>query len=689
MSRLVLSLHILLGCIFGLWMSTTKGTSLLEPALLPSQWNVRAPAQDEFEGTPQVGQGISVRAGRLFLYRQQLYASDVLYRNDIPQQGTFSITLSPDSGLLALGFVGETTEYVFVSPQKLYKDTLDEPGIESTNGAYSFSMTKQGVFVEPGHIPITKNTTNTIEIMTAAQQSSITKLSFTQAEGTVLFAENFSVQHAPPYLLTSIFIVMGGVLGWCISLSYGIAISYGIRLILGTAPLIICLSISHHAWLSLGIRMYLVETPVWMLERWMLMFAYVLSVSYFAMHGKVWRMQTEEKENTVQVLWILISLALIGKCVSLSIWSAVYAVLFLYMPILLGTLYRRRSILLFEGLLMGTGLLWSLPFAFLCILCFRWVTLLSNLKALFQSQSNRAAEYTFLLLLCIPLQLEHSIRSSYLGRVWSEETLGEKQIEDLVGLPKTWSNTCEGRGITKEHTIVVSGGSSTGGIYQFKEEPTSFFTTHLHNSICQNNQSFKTLTTYNYGVEDYNTQLIADQGAWLKEKHNPDVLVLYVGVNDVLSKHHTQSIRERRDQSVSPWLKNLLYKSALLTGVSLLLQEDQKQSDELVAEVPVPDAKENILSLMNDLSPITILLVPEMATSPLQPQLLEYDAMIQELANTHANIHYFQPLTDRSESDIHLADRNHLTREGNQWLGQEIAHAVQQILAKTDAATQE
>ena len=140
---------------------------------------------------------------------------------------------------------------------------------------------------------------------------------------------------------------------------------------------------------------------------------------------------------------------------------------------------------------------------------------------------------------------------------------------------------------------------------------------------------------------------------------------------------------------MSPWLKDLLYKSRLATGISLLFQSDQKKSNELVAEVPVADAKENILSLMNDLSPITILLVPEMASSPLQPQLLDYDSMIQELANTHPNIHYFQPLTDRNESDIHLADRNHLTREGNQWLGQEIANAVQKVLTKTEGSIQE
>ena len=41
--------HILMGVILGLWLSTTKGTSLLEPSPLPSDWSVRAPAQDSLK----------------------------------------------------------------------------------------------------------------------------------------------------------------------------------------------------------------------------------------------------------------------------------------------------------------------------------------------------------------------------------------------------------------------------------------------------------------------------------------------------------------------------------------------------------------------------------------------------------------------------------------------------------------
>ena len=37
-------------------------------------------------------------------------------------------------------------------------------------------------------------------------------------------------------------------------------------------------------------------------------------------------------------------------------------------------------------------------------------------------------------------------------------------MKNLTGLPKTWADTCEGRAATKDLTIVVSGGSSTGGV---------------------------------------------------------------------------------------------------------------------------------------------------------------------------------------------------------------------------------
>lgn len=680
MNKFVFLIFTVLGSITGIFVAAQKGAALNKPSALPSGWDIQAPAQDEFRGTPQVGQGISVRSGRLTLYRQQLYASDVMSRDDIPAQGTLSIRLGQDSGLLALGFIGESTEYIFLDAHTLFQDSLDETGIPSIDHGYTFSITESGIYIEPHHIAISSTNVHSIELMTAAQQSSIHAISFQKTDGSTLFEEDFTTQNPTSMNLFYICAVLGAFWGGSLSLICAPTIQFFLRFFIGLSPILVFLGLPHHFWLDLSVRMYLIESPVWILERWALGCAYVLSIFYFSMHGRIWILHKKYNAGIVHFFWVGITLTLVGIQLYTSILIGVYIAFFMFLPLLLGRIYNQPKVQLFEIFVLSIGLLWNLSFSLFILLVFRWVILLSNIRPLFMAKENRASEYAFLLLLCIPLQLEYIIRSSYLNRVWSPETLAKNTKEERRGLPLTWSGSCEGRAETKDIRVVVSGGSSTGGIYQFKEEPTSFFTTHLHNSICQNNASFHTLTTYNYGVEDYNTQLISDQGAWLKEEHNPDVLVLYVGVNDILSKHHQQSIRERRNASIPLFFRRFLYKSKLGTGLSLLFRPNIRKSDELVPEVPVKDARKNIKQLISDLSPASILLVPEMASSPLQPQLEQYDVMLQQLAQKYPNVHYVQPLNDRLNSDIYLADRNHLTREGNQWLGQKIAYTLQKIL---------
>ena len=76
-----------------------------------------------------------------------------------------------------------------------------------------------------------------------------------------------------------------------------------------------------------------------------------------------------------------------------------------------------------------------------------------------------------------------------------------------------------------------------------------------------------------------------------------------------------QKHREREEQSFSV-AENLLYKSKLTTGLSLLFNPIKKQSNELVKKFRYRMRK--TFSLMKDLSHNH--LVPEMASSPLQPQ---------------------------------------------------------------------
>ena len=250
--------------------------------------------------------------------------------------------------------------------------------------------------------------------------------------------------------------------------------------------------------------------------------------------------------KTLLLMWIAVSLVW-SEHVLLYPYGELYTTLFLYMPALLKALYLQRSILILI-FLMGVGLIWNLPFSLLCILCFRWVVLLSNLKMLFQSQSNRCRIHFFFC--CASHYSRHTIRSSYIDHVWSEECWAANK--DIVGLPKTVWHLWRSLGNQwKGHCRFW--GSSTGGIYQFKKNR------HLFPRISQQSVSKQPSLQNTDHIQLWcgrlQSQLIADQGKWLKEEHNPDLLVLYVGVNDVLSKHHTQSIKERRQSTVSPWLK--------------------------------------------------------------------------------------------------------------------------------------
>ena len=100
--------------------------------------------------------------------------------------------------------------------------------------------------------------------------------------------------------------------------------------------------------------------------------------------------------------------------------------------------------------------------------------------------------------------------------------------------PQTWSGTCEGRSEHTDRPLLYREaqwwylpGSRRAHIFHH-----AYTTVSAKQSIIQNPN------TYNYGVEDYNTQLIADQGEWPSQS---DVLILYIEVNDVLSKRHTKA----------------------------------------------------------------------------------------------------------------------------------------------------
>ena len=187
---------------------------------------------------------------------------------------------------------------------------------------------------------------------------------------------------------------------------------------------------------------------------------------------------------------------------------------------------------------------------------------------------------------------------------------------------------------------------------------------------------YKNLYTYNYGVSDYNTRLIADKATWLNTEIQPDILILYVGVNDILNQQHYQTLNQRRKNRENTWVNDLVFASRLLTGVRLFTRPLNLTDRSLVSEVPVEDARENLLEIMKELPNTKILLVPEMIISSRHHELKQYDALLQDLAEQYESLFYYQPLENETNPDQHLSDRNHLTRPGNRWLGQKIANEL-------------
>ena len=64
------------------------------------------------------------------------------------------------------------------------------------------------------------------------------------------------------------------------------------------------------------------------------------------------------------------------------------------------------------------------------------------------------------------------------------------------------------------------------------------------------------------------------------------------------------------------------------------------------------------------------LLIPEIVVSPFLSEMQDYFDMLKDISDKEDNVFFFDPLYPNEQGDMHLADRNHLTREGNRWLGE-------------------
>ena len=93
------------------------------------------------------------------------------------------------------------------------------------------------------------------------------------------------------------------------------------------------------------------------------------------------------------------------------------------------------------------------------------------------------------------------------------------------------------------------------------------------------------ITTSNHAVPDYNTFLIARHKDWFLENINPDLVIMYIGVNDILSKGIHRRLRIECKSLQLPLSKKVSFKietfDGTVTASTTLQQHTAKQKSRI------------------------------------------------------------------------------------------------------------
>jgi lysophospholipase L1-like esterase len=253
------------------------------------------------------------------------------------------------------------------------------------------------------------------------------------------------------------------------------------------------------------------------------------------------------------------------------------------------------------------------------------------------------------------------------GRMQFDEQLGwtRSTISDFEALERGEHSSypLEGYPVaipaeTQAIRVVCLGSSATGGAFQ-NDDLSEFYPARLQEILGDKAQ------VLNQGVGGWTTFHMARYAEKKKEELRPDILTLYIGHNDVLTKtsapYKTLFGNWQQGKSMRTPLPNV----RLFQGLRFLLSALAQPS--VAIAVPVDHARENI-ERIHELAERTgakLLLMPE-AISPDSAALTDYDAMLRKLAEANEDMAYLDVPSlllntpgDFFLDDVHLSDRGH------------------------------
>jgi lysophospholipase L1-like esterase len=233
--------------------------------------------------------------------------------------------------------------------------------------------------------------------------------------------------------------------------------------------------------------------------------------------------------------------------------------------------------------------------------------------------------------------------------------------------------------------VIYVGGSSTGGAYQFVGEPDAFFPALVHRQLCGALPAGMGLRSTNFGDGGRDSFTIRRSLDKLLDRAPARLIVAYIGVNDLLGSNNTRTRKEReadldRRSEAASHLAGWGARSRIITGVGLLLHPPQDLDRPPVADVPLPDAEENLRLIAAEAARrgARLLLLTELVSGELTSQLAPYAALEARIAAELDGVEYFDLLGaigDVPDSEL-LVDRNHLSRAGSARVAAALAPVV-------------
>jgi lysophospholipase L1-like esterase len=666
---------------------------------LPETWNLVSPGLDEAVTSPALGRGSHVVDGELVIRQHAFFRADMLSPKATEPVAGVDVDLGPATGVARLLFRGSETRPLFIR--------LTPGHYMAGGGSWGewpsnlFRIRAEGgvgrLVGDGGTVELGPASAGGIELTAEAGEAHFRSITLYAKDGSVILQEDYTgVRPGWPVALAGA--VLGAVLGLSLRIRAEAEPSPArgvVRAVLLSLPTLAVLAAPGGTWLALVERFYLVRTAAWSLADVALGFAAGVPVAAALVSSGVLRVP-EAARTPRDGVWVVAAFgaALLGSR-GLEGGEAAAGVLGGAVLLAPWWLARRaglsavRALVVDAPALLTVAALGWVAGAWLA-LAWRALVVVANARSLLDRAPGPAANLAFLGLLAGPPLVEVAVRGSYLGTAWDAARLSGELAPTVGWRDPTpyWSGRC-GDGATVKG-VVWAGGSSTGGAYQFRNEPTAFFPAQAHLGLCARLSPGIVLASSNFGDGGRDSFTISRTIDTLLDRGAATVVVLYLGVNDLLTTNSTltrkqREAREAERAAAVTTIARLSSRSRLLTGLGFAFRPPQEGAAAglTVPDVPIQDAEDNLRTIATaaEKRGAKVLLLTEYTSADMAGQVAPYEALEARLAGELEGVSHLDvraALEPYVEEGL-LVDRNHLSRQGGRRLAEVLAPEVAKL----------